>query len=165
VANGGLIVFGDAPMRGGFESFAGRDGVGGRIRFSGCLDHFEMSGFPRQMHVLVLPTRTVERYKEQFTHVLIEAMSAGVASVECSLGEITRGVEEDGFVFSDNESAALVGILQVLLDRFSLLGRLSGSRRKRAVSEFGWYMISEKTHAIYGRILSGKNAGYGAEDE
>ena len=165
MANGGLFISGDAPKRGGLDSFAGRRGVDGRIRISRWLGHFEMPCLLRQIHVLVPPKRTVERYKEQFGYVLIEAMSAGVVSVGYSLWEIPHVAGEDGFNFPENESTALAGIPQDLLDRSSLPGRLAVSGRIRAVSEFGWNMTSEKTHAIYERVLSGEGAGYGAEDE
>jgi glycosyltransferase involved in cell wall biosynthesis len=159
------IIAGDGPTRAELESSAGRHGMGGRIRFTGWLDHFEIPDLLRQMNVLVLPTRTVERYKEQFGHVLIEAMSAGVVPVGSSSGEIPHVIGEDGFIFPENDSAALASILQDLLDRPALLDRLSASGRKRVVSEFGWNVIAEKTHAVYGRALSGENAGCGAQGQ
>jgi glycosyltransferase involved in cell wall biosynthesis len=69
-----------------------------------------------QMDVLVLPSRTVPgKWKEQFGHVLIEAMSMGVPVVGSSSGAIPDVIGRDDLIFTEDQSDDLAEILEKLL--------------------------------------------------
>jgi glycosyltransferase involved in cell wall biosynthesis len=143
------------------EALARSLNLSGRIEFPGWVDHFEIPGLLRKMNVLVLPTRSVERWKEQFGHVLIEAMSSGVVPVGSTSGEIPNVIGKEGFVFPENDSLSLANILAELQENPELRRRISISARERARTEFGWEVIAERTHAVYERAFAAKSAGAG----
>ena len=155
------IIVGDGPRRAEMEALARSLNLSGRIEFPGWVDHFEIPGLLRKMDVLVLPTRSVERWKEQFGHVLIEAMSSGVVPVGSTSGEIPNVIGKEGFVFPENDSLSLANILAELQENPELRRRISISARERARTEFGWEVIAEKTHAVYERAFAAKSAGAG----
>ena len=117
------------------------------------MDHFEIPGFLQRLHTLVLPSRSVERWKEQFGHVLIEAMSAGAVAVSSNSGEIPHVIGDEGLIFPEDDVNALAGHLQKLLDEPKFRGRLSTLGRQRVVREYGWSAFAEKTHEIYERAM------------
>ncbi|MBT3433753.1 MAG: glycosyltransferase [Nitrospinaceae bacterium] len=147
------IVVGDGPERGKLESMLRELGLSDRIEFAGWVDHFEIPGFLQRLHTLVLPSRSVERWKEQFGHVLIEAMSAGAVAVGSNSGEIPHVIGDEGLIFPEDDVNALAGHLQKLLDEPKFRGRLSTLGRQRVVREYGWSAFAEKTHEIYERAM------------
>ncbi len=155
------VLVGDGPRRAELEALARSLNLAGRIEFPGWVDHFEIPGLLREMDVLVLPTRSVERWKEQFGHVLIEAMSSEVVPVGSTSGEIPNVIGNDGFVFPENDVNSLTKILAELQENPELRRRISISARERARSEFGWEVIAGKTHAVYERAFATKSAGAG----
>jgi glycosyltransferase involved in cell wall biosynthesis len=65
--------------------------------------------------VLVLPSRTAPTWKEQFGHVLIEAMAMGVPVIGSDSGEIPRVIGRDDLVFPENDAEALAVILERMI--------------------------------------------------
>lgn len=86
-----------------------------RLTWRGAVPHeaapMELSKFD----VLVLPSRTIATWKEQFGHVIIEAMAMGIAVVGSSCGEIPHVIARDDLVFPEGNSVALAEILKRLI--------------------------------------------------
>ncbi|MFC1492094.1 glycosyltransferase family 4 protein [Nitrospinota bacterium] len=148
------IFIGDGPKRNEWEALARGHGIGGRIDFTGWVDHFEIPAMLRQMDVLVLPARTTATSREQFGHVLIEAMSSGVVPVGSDSGEIPGVIGKEGFIFPEEGAGELGGILQELRDKPELRNRFSEAGRERVLREYSWEVFAERTHAIYERAIA-----------
>ena len=71
----------------------------------------EMSNFD----VLVLPSKTGATWKEQFGHVLIEAMCMGIPVVGSDSGEIPNVIGRSDLVFTEGDAEGLADILERLL--------------------------------------------------
>jgi glycosyltransferase involved in cell wall biosynthesis len=65
--------------------------------------------------VLVLPSRTTPAWKEQFGHVLIEAMAMGIPVVGSSSGEIPNVIGRSDLVFQEEDAQELSVILERLI--------------------------------------------------
>lgn len=159
------IVVGDGPERGKLESIVRGLGLSGRIEFAGWVDHFEIPSFLKRVHALVLPSRSVERWKEQFGHVLIEAMSAGAVAVGSNSGEISHVIGGEGLVFPEDDVKALADLLQKLHDEPGFRSRLSSLGRQKVVKEYGWSAFAEKTHEIYERAMVARKSTAGEGNE
>jgi glycosyltransferase involved in cell wall biosynthesis len=69
-----------------------------------------------QFDVLVLPSRSTPTWKEQFGHVLIEAMSMGIPVVGSNSGEIPNVIGRSDLVFPEEDYNALADILTRLIN-------------------------------------------------
>ena len=78
--------------------------------------HEEVPHEMGQFDVLVLPSRTVENWREQFGHILIEAMSMGIPVVGSTCGEIPYVIGREDLVFPEEDSESLAVILQKAMD-------------------------------------------------
>ncbi|MGB5631500.1 MAG: glycosyltransferase [Waterburya sp.] len=68
--------------------------------------------------VLVLPSRTIASWKEQFGHVIIEAMAMGIPVIGSSCGEIPHVIGFKDLVFPEGNPVALAEILKrIICDR------------------------------------------------
>jgi len=65
--------------------------------------------------VLVLPSRTTPGWKEQFGHVLIEAMAMGIPVVGSTSGEIPNVIGRSDLVFQEEDVQGLTLILERLI--------------------------------------------------
>ncbi len=65
--------------------------------------------------VLVLPSRTTATWKEQFGHVLIEAMAMGIPVVGSDSGEIPNAIGRSDLIFPEGDATKLAEILQRMI--------------------------------------------------
>ena len=146
-------IVGEGEEREALEWLAHSLGIGERVEFVGRIDHFDVPGYLRGWHALVLPSRTTPRWREQFGRVLIEAMSCGVVPVGAATGEIPYVIGEEGFVFPENSVEALQKILQNLQSELSAREQMAEAGRKRALNEFTWDVLARDIHRLYEDIL------------
>ncbi|PSB06682.1 glycosyl transferase group 1 [Pleurocapsa sp. CCALA 161] len=86
-----------------------------RLIWRGAVRHEAAPKELGKFDVLVLPSRTVATWKEQFGHVIIEAMAMGIPVVGSSCGEIPHVIARDDLVFPEGDSVALAKILKRLI--------------------------------------------------
>lgn len=128
-------------------------GVADRVRWLGAVPSKRVADFLRALHVLVLPSRTTPRWKEQFGRVLVEAMACGVPVIGSDSGEIPRVIGDAGFVFAEGDAAGLAQ--QVLLlkqdpDRWSDLSRRA---RERAEQRFSMAQVAGQYAQFWKSVL------------
>jgi L-malate glycosyltransferase len=94
-----------------------------RYRMLGALNHDRVGRLLAAVDVLVLPSRTTRRWKEQFGRILVEAMACGAAVVGSDSGEIPHliGRSGGGLVFREGQVSELAACLIRLLKDPALL--------------------------------------------
>ena len=83
-----------------------------RVIWRGAVRHEAAPIELGKFDVLVLPSRTVATWKEQFGHVIIEAMAMGIPVIGSSCGEIPHVIACDDLVFPEGNPVALGEILK-----------------------------------------------------
>ena len=92
--------------------------IGDRVIWRGAVRHEAAPVELGKFDVLVLPSRTVATWKEQFGHVIIEAMAMGIPVVGSTCGEIPHVIARDDLVFPEGNPVALAEILKrIICDR------------------------------------------------
>lgn len=71
----------------------------------------ELIKYYKIMDVLVLPSLTTEKWKEQFGRVLIEAMSAKIPVIGSNSGAIPEVISDCGYIFEEGNIQQLMGCL------------------------------------------------------
>ena len=96
-----------------------------RYRMLGALSHDRVGSLLAAVDVLVLPSRTTRRWKEQFGRILVEAMACGAAVVGSDSGEIPHliGRSGGGLVFREGRAVELASCLVRLLREPTLLAK------------------------------------------
>lgn len=85
------------------------------VTWQGAVPHSKAAEEISKFDVLVLPSRTTETWKEQFGHVLIEAMAMGVPVVGSSSGEIPNVIGRPDLVFTEDNAGELANILAKMI--------------------------------------------------
>lgn len=154
-----LLLVGDGPFRRSAELLAERLGVTSRVRWISQVSSLRVPDYMNILDVLVLPSRTTRRWKEQFGRVLIEAMACETPVVGSSSAEIPKVIGEAGLVFPEGDVAALTEHLRSLYDRPDLAARLAAKGRARVLERFTHQRIAEETVKLYGQVLGERTEG------
>lgn len=150
----GLLVVGAGPERGGLERRLG-GWPSGRAVLAGAVPPAEVPDYLRWLDALVLPSRTTPGWAEQFGHVLIEAMAAGVPVVGSSSGAIPEVIGDAGLVFAEDDAVSLRQQLRALLGDPRLRAALVGRGHERVRARYANDVIAAAQRDIYARLLGG----------
>jgi glycosyltransferase involved in cell wall biosynthesis len=84
----------------------------------------------RAFDVMVLPSRSIPTWREQFGRVLTEAMACGTPLIGSSCGAIPEVIGDAGLIVPEEDHLALAGAL----DRLAGDGRLRERLSERALA-------------------------------
>lgn len=153
-----LLLVGDGPERGKFEQSLADRGLIDRAEFAGAVPYERVPDFYRQMDILVMPTCTTRRIREQFGRVLVEAMASGVPVVGSTCGAIPEVIADAGMVVPEGNAGALAEALRQLLRDEPLRERLARAGLERVEQHYSWEQVARKTYTLFRQVLKGKAA-------
>lgn len=110
-------------------------GLGQRV-ITVNVPHRDVPRYMRCCDLLILPSLTTERWKEQFGRVLPEAMACEVAVIGTRSGNIPEMIGDAGLLVPEGDPLALAGAIEALRldpERRNMLGRAG---RQRVVNHF-----------------------------
>lgn len=111
-----LIICGSGSEQPRLEKMAQEKGISQNITWRTGISHDKVPEEMDKFDVLILPSRTIETWKEQFGHVLIEAMSMGIPTVGSDSGEIPNVIGNPDLVFPEEDSNKLFEILNRMIE-------------------------------------------------
>ena len=149
-----LHIAGDGPERPSLEKLARQLGIWERVQFDGVVTSAQMPGYLQQLDALVLASRTLPNWKEQFGRVLIEAMACEVAVVGANSGEIPNVIGEAGLIFPENDEMALHHHLLNLMQSATLRDDLGANGRQRVLNHYTQSQIAHETVAVYHKMIN-----------
>lgn len=149
-----LQIVGGGPEETTLRNQAEKLGLKDRIRFTGQLPSVEMPGYFQELDVLVIPSRTMPNWKEQFGRVIIEAMASKVAVVGSDSGAIPDVIDEAGLIFREGDAADLAQQLRKLLINTELRCQLAEKGRQRVQEHFTQEQVAAQTVAVYQEMLN-----------
>jgi len=153
-----LLVVGDGPERPAFERQLRELGVIDRVQFVGAISYDDVPATFKQIDMLVMPTQTTSRIREQFGRVLVEAMASGVPVIGSTSGAIPEVIAEAGLVVPEGSAGELAGAIEKLLSNPALRAQLARAGRERVEEYYSWDCVAEKTYEFYRRILKNQVA-------
>lgn len=149
-----LHIAGDGPERQPLEQLASRLGVNDRVYFDGVVPSDQMPSYLGLLDVLVLSSRALPNWKEQFGRVIVEAMACEVAVVGSDSGEIPNVIGSAGLVFPENNVDALYQHLLALQQDESLLSELRKAGRRRVLSYYTQEHVAAQTVDVYRTMMA-----------
>ncbi len=137
-------------------------GIKDRLILVESVPHEEVSWYINMMNVLVLPsetnpyfkTLTAMGWKEQFGHVLIEAMASKVPVIGSDCGEIPNVISEAGLIFPEGDASELKDCLKQLMEQPELANRLAQLGYERAMSRYTNKALALQLLEFYKEILA-----------
>jgi glycosyltransferase involved in cell wall biosynthesis len=133
---------------------AERLGLQDIIEWRGGVRHEQAPQEIHQMDVLVLPSRTTPSWKEQFGHVLIEAMAMGVPVIGSSSGEIPNVIGRSDLVFQEDDVQGLATILARMIREPAWRQDLKEYSIRRVEQLYSHQRIAQRLIALWQTVLA-----------
>ena len=153
-----VLLVGDGPERKRFEATLASRGLLDRAHFTGALSYDRVPDLYQQMDMLVVPTQTTNRIREQFGRVLVEAMASGLPVIGSTCGAIPEVIDDAGLIFPEGNSAALAAALRRLLLDCALREELTRAGRRRVMQHYSWDRVADKMHEMFLKVLRNEKA-------
>ena len=158
-----LLLLGRGPLKETLEEQAAIAGIKERLIMVESVPHNEVPNYINLMDTLVLPSETTYKFKtltaagwkEQFGHVLIEAMACKVPVVGSDSGEIPYVIGEAGLVFPEGEAEALSKALLSLIEDASLREKLAQQGYEKAMEKYTNEALAKQQLQFYQDLLAG----------
>ena len=133
-----------------------------RLIFVESVPHDQVQRYINAMSALVLPSETTDKFKtltavgwkEQFGHVLIEAMACKVPVVGSDSGEIPHVIGESGLVFPEKNAETLADRLRRLMENSQLAEDLGRRGYERALHSYTNKALAGQLFTFYQQLLS-----------
>ena len=146
------VFVGQGPFEESLREQIVRLGLESRISILPAKPPGELAPLMACLDVLVLPSRTTPRWKEQFGRVLIEAGACAVPVVGSDSGAIPGVIGDAGRVFPEGDARVLAHHLSELCAHRDE-ARALGQNGLRAVRErYTWARVADAMLAIYAEL-------------
>ncbi|WP_413168413.1 hormogonium polysaccharide biosynthesis glycosyltransferase HpsO [Capilliphycus salinus ALCB114379] len=137
-------------------------GIQDRLIFVESVPHDEVQRYINTMNVLVLPSETTYKFKtltavgwkEQFGHVLIEAMACKVPVIGSDSGEIPHVIGEAGLVFPEGKAEALGDCLRQFIENPQQAEDFAKRGYQRALEHYTNKALAQQILKFYQKLLS-----------
>jgi len=155
------LLLGRGPLQSVLMEKAAEWGIKDQVILVESVPHDEVPSYINLMNTLVLPsetntqfkTLTAAGWKEQFGHVLIEAMASKVPVIGSDSGEIPYVIEDAGLVFPEGDVAALQNCLQQLMEQAELAQKLAELGYERAMSRYTNKALARQLLDFYKQLI------------
>jgi glycosyltransferase involved in cell wall biosynthesis len=149
-----LLILGAGPEERVLRARAEQLGISSRVRWEGPIAQERLPLYLSALDVLVLPSRTTPRWKEQFGRILIEAMSCGTPVMGSNSGEIPRVIDAAGLIFPEGDVHALRSGLEDLKGHPRLAEDFSRLGRNRALAVYSTGALAPPTLSFLRSVSS-----------
>lgn len=148
-----LLLVGRGKLKETIINIASKYGILDRIVFIDTVPYEEVPLYLNCMDVVVLPSLTTDKWKEQLGHVLIEAMSCEVPVIGSSSAEIPNVLGDAGLIFKEGDSDDLYEKITMIMNDEKFKAELAMRGRERVLQKYTNEKIAEETYKVYEELL------------
>jgi glycosyltransferase involved in cell wall biosynthesis len=154
------VLLGRGELRETLIQKATELGIQDRLIFVESVPHDQVQNYINLMDTLVLPSETTYKFKtltsvgwkEQFGHVLIEAMACKVPVIGSNSGEIPHVIGNGGLIFPEKNIEILRDCLQQLMEKPNLAKDLGEKGYQRVIEQYTNTALAKKLLNFYQKL-------------
>jgi L-malate glycosyltransferase len=156
-----LLLLGRGNLKEEIEKTAQEIEIQNQLTIVESVPHNQVPYYLNLMDTLVLPSETTSQFKtltaagwkEQFGHVLIEAMASQVAVIGSNSGEIPNVISDAGLVFPEKDVDALSNCLRKLIEQPLFKQELARKGYQRAIQKYTNKALAQEQFKFYKELL------------
>lgn len=155
------LLLGRGPLQSVLMEKAAEWGIKDQVILIESVPHDEVPCYINLMNTLVLPSETTDKFKtltaagwkEQFGHVLIEAMASKVPVIGSDSGEIPNVIGDAGLVFPEGDVEGLRHCLVSLMEQPELAQKFAELGYERAMNQYTNKALARQLLDFYKEVL------------
>jgi glycosyltransferase involved in cell wall biosynthesis len=142
-------VVGAGSEQHALRRYVAEAGLGDRVHFWGALPQDETLNRIAHLDVVLIPSQTTSKWKEQFGRVPAQAMAAATAVIASDSGSLREVVNDGGILVPEGDVEALAAELRPLLISPTLLMEIATRGYKRAKLCLSWEHVVNLVDEMY----------------
>ncbi len=146
------LFVGGGPQEGMLRQWAAR--FGDRVRIVSAVPHDRVPAHLNAMDLLLAPSQSTPRWREQFGRMLIEAFACGVPVIGSDSGEIPHVVADAGVIVGERDEAGWRQALCELLESPARRAELAARGRERAHALYSWPVVARRHLELFAELLA-----------
>jgi L-malate glycosyltransferase len=148
-----LLFIGSGRNEKSLIDFAVSNKLIDRIDFKDPVDHKKIAGILKKIDILVLPSYDTTFWREQFGHVLIEAMACKIPVIGSTGGEIPNIIKNCGLLFNQKNKDNLKENLELLIQDKVQRNRFGQLGYERVMDNYTHDVIARKTLEFWKELI------------
>ena len=157
-----FLLLGRGSLQSELMNQAAEHNIQDRIILVESVSHDEVPKYINLMSTLVLPSETNYKlknitsvgWKEQFGHVLIEAMACKVPVIGSNSGEIPYVIGDAGLIFPEADAKALADCIVQLMDKPELAKKLGEMGCQKAMTQYTNKALAKQQLEFYKELVN-----------
>ncbi|MDF2386593.1 hormogonium polysaccharide biosynthesis glycosyltransferase HpsO [Nostoc ellipsosporum NOK] len=157
-----LLLLGRGPLQAEIIKIATENNIKERLILVESVPHNEVASYINLMSTLVLPSETTYNFKtltsvgwkEQFGHVLIEAMACQVPVIGSNSGEIPHVIGDAGLIFPEGDTKALADCLVQLIEKPDFAQTLGERGYQKAIVKYTNKALAKQQFEFYQELVN-----------
>lgn len=157
-----LLLLGRGNLQPELLKIAADNNIINRIIIVESVPHNAVSKYINLMSTLVLPSETTYKFKtltaigwkEQFGHVLIEAMACKIPVIGSNSGEIPHVIGDAGLVFPEGDIQALANCLVKLMETPEVTQKLGEMGYQKVMNKYTNKALAKQQLEFYKELLT-----------
>ncbi|MCL5274161.1 MAG: glycosyltransferase family 4 protein [Chloroflexi bacterium] len=154
-----LRLIGNGPYLNMLKQQVEDAGITSCVEFLASMPPAGVAEVLRQSHILVLPSRTTDTWKEQFGRVLTEAMACKIPVIGSDSGAIPEVIGDAGLTFQEGNVGDLALKLSTLLHSPDMRTNLAGQGHSRVNQHYTQERIATQTVEFYRHLVTSTGGG------
>jgi glycosyltransferase involved in cell wall biosynthesis len=156
-----LLLLGRGELQTKIIEEMAQAGLKERLILVESVPHTQVPHYLNLMNTLVLPSETTYEFKtmsatgwkEQFGHVLIEAMACKVPVIGSNSGEIPHVIGDAGLIFPEKDEIALQNCLTQMIEKADLAQDLGEKGYQRVMDKYTNKALAKELLNFYKQII------------
>jgi L-malate glycosyltransferase len=157
-----LLLLGRGALKSELINKAMEKKIKDKIIFRESVPHDQVAQYINVMSTLVLPSETTYQFKtissvgwkEQFGHVLIEAMACQVPVIGSNSGEIPHVIENAGLIFPEGDAKALADCIVQLIEKPDLAQNLGEMGYQKFMAQYTNKALAKQQLEFYQELVN-----------
>ena len=160
-----LLLLGRGELHSEIMQFTVDNNFAARVTIIESVPHNQVYQYINVMSTLVLPSQatyslknlTSIGWKEQFGHVLIEAMACHIPVIGSDSGEIPHVIGDAGLIFPEGNTSALANCLLQLMDNPDLADKFGEMGYHRVIAKYSNKALAKEQLDFYQELFKRQN--------
>jgi L-malate glycosyltransferase len=157
-----LLLLGRGELQEEILKIATENNIREKLIIVESVPHNEVANYINVMNTLVLPSETTYKFKtltavgwkEQFGHVLIEAMACKVPVIGSDSGEIPHVIGDAGLIFPEGDDWDLSHCLKQLIENPNLVHDLGEKGYQKAMVNYTNQAVAKQQLDFYQQLIN-----------